>query len=174
MDFRQMILTEKPDILSIATQPHQRAEVALFAIENGVRALYVEKPLCASMDEADALLAACKRHGTVLNMGTNRRWHPGFADMRAAIASGDYGRLVTLEIESRATLFNTQSHWIDTLRVLNGDAEAIWAQAYMPDGPVSIDGDSVVLCPQACAVVQADLAAKLDVRYGCDVGYIPG
>ncbi|MEZ4382596.1 MAG: hypothetical protein R3A79_14760 [Nannocystaceae bacterium] len=37
-----------------------------------------------------------------------------------------------------------------------------------------IDGDSVVLCPEACAVVQGDLAAKLDVRYGCDVGYIPG
>ena len=167
-DFRQMILSEKPDILSIATQPHQRAEVALFAIENGVRALYVEKPLCASMDEADALLAACKKHGTVLNMGTNRRWHPGFANLRAAIASGDYGRLVTLEIESRATLFNTQSHWIDTLRVLNGDAEAIWAQAYMPDGPASIDGDSVVNDPYTEGMIafENDVIAHLVARPG--------
>jgi hypothetical protein len=32
----------------------------------------------------------------------------------------------------------------------------------------------VFLCPQACALVQADPDAKLDVRYGCDVGFVPG
>jgi predicted dehydrogenase len=167
-DFRQMILTEKPDILSIATQPHQRAEVALFAIENGVKALYVEKPLCASMEEANAILEACKKHGTVLNMGSNRRWHPGYADMRAAIASGTYGRLVSLAIFHRGTLFNTQSHWIDTLRVLNGDAEAIWAQAYMSDGPASIDGDDVINDPYTEGMIafENDVIAHLIARPG--------
>lgn len=34
--------------------------------------------------------------------------------------------------------------------------------------------DAVVhLCPEACALVQADAMAKLDVRYGCDVGFDP-
>src|SRR5437588_11037812 len=51
-DYRQMIEREKPDILSIATQPEQRVEVALFAVEHGVRALYCEKPLAASVQEA--------------------------------------------------------------------------------------------------------------------------
>lgn len=167
-DFRQMIVTEQPDILSIATQPHQRAEVALFAIENGVKALYVEKPLCASMAEANALLEACEKHGVVLNMGTNRRWHPGYADMRAAIASGDYGRLVALTINHRGTLFNTQSHWIDTLRVLNGDAEAIWAQAYMANGPESIHGDDVVDDPYTEGLIafENDVIAHLVARPG--------
>jgi predicted dehydrogenase len=167
-DFREMILTEQPDILSIATQPHQRAEVALFAIENGVKALYVEKPLCASMAEAHALLDACKKHGTVLNMGTNRRWHPGFQDMRTAIASGEYGRLVSLAIFHRGTLFNTQSHWIDTLRVLNGDAEAIWAQAYMSDGPASIDGDAVINDPYTEGMIafENDVIAHMIARPG--------
>lgn len=167
-DFREMILKEQPDILSIATQPHQRAEVALFAIENGVKALYVEKPLCASMEEADALLAACKKHGTVLNMGTNRRWHPGFQDMRAAIASGEYGKLVALGVNTRATLFNSQSHWVDTLRVLNGDAEAIWAQAYMADGPESIDGDTIINDPVTEGLIgfENDVVAHLVSRPG--------
>jgi hypothetical protein len=61
--------------------------------------------------------------------------------MRAAIASGDYGRLVTLATFHRATLFNTDSHWIDTLRVLNGDAPVAWVQAYMEDGDQAIEGD---------------------------------
>ena len=43
--------------------------------------------------EADAMLAAVERHGVVFNMGTNRRWHPGYAKMRDLIASGDLGNL---------------------------------------------------------------------------------
>jgi predicted dehydrogenase len=146
-DFRDMIVREQPDILSIATQPHHRAEVALFAIENGVKALYVEKPLCASMAEADALREAVTRHNVALNMGTNRRWHPGFAVMREAIASGAYGNLVTLATFHKATLFNTQSHWIDTLRLLNDDAPAACVQGYLPDGDAAFDGDQVIADP---------------------------
>lgn len=146
-DFEELILKEQPDILSIATQPHHRAAVAHFAIEHGVRALYVEKPLCASMAEADALRKAVEDNNVVVNMGTNRRWHPGFAAMRAAIASGEHGDLVTLATFHRATLFNTDSHWLDTLRFLNGDAPAEWVQAYMPDGDEAIQGDQVVADP---------------------------
>lgn len=146
-DYEELIRAEQPDILSIATQPHHRAAVAHFAIEHGVRALYVEKPLCASMAEADALRAAAERNNVIVNMGTNRRWDSGYAAMRAAIASGDHGRLVTLATFHRATLFNTDSHWIDTLRVLNGDAPAEWVQAYMEDGDLAIEGDRVVADP---------------------------
>lgn len=32
---------------------------------------------------------------------------------------------------------------------------------------------AVHLCPAACAEIQADTKAKLDVRYGCDVGFDP-
>jgi hypothetical protein len=32
---------------------------------------------------------------------------------------------------------------------------------------------SVILCPDACTLVQADALAQLDVRYGCDVGFDP-
>lgn len=41
------------------------------------------------------------------------------------------------------------------------------------DDAFFIDSDIVMLCPEACAVVQADLQARLDVRYGCDVGFEP-
>lgn len=146
-DFKELILREQPDILSIATQPHHRTEVALFAMEHGVKALYVEKPLCASISEANALREAAERHNVAINMGTNRRWDPGFAAMRAAIVSGDVGQLSTLMTCHRATLFNTVSHWVDTLFVLNGDAPVSWVQAYMADGDEAIVGDQVIADP---------------------------
>ncbi len=36
-----------------------------------------------------------------------------------------------------------------------------------------IDTGTVFLCPDACALVQADTMAALDVRYGCDTGFDP-
>lgn len=36
-----------------------------------------------------------------------------------------------------------------------------------------IDSATIFLCPEACAIVQGDGSAQLDVRYGCDVGFDP-
>lgn len=36
-----------------------------------------------------------------------------------------------------------------------------------------IQDSTIYLCPEACATVQADVAAQLDVRFGCDVGFEP-
>jgi predicted dehydrogenase len=146
-DYREMIINERPDIVSIATQPQDRAEVALFAIEHGVRALYCEKPLCASVAEAAALVAAAKQHGVAFNMGTNRRWSTSYGAMRQAIASGDYGALTTLVTHSNATLFNTGSHWFDLLQFLNGDAPVSWVQGFLPRGDELIQGDEVIADP---------------------------
>lgn len=146
-DYREMILTERPDILSVATQPQHRAEVALFAIEHGVRALYCEKPLCASVAEAAALVDAVERHGVVFNMGTNRRWSTGYATMRGAITSGEFGTLAGLTTYSRSTLFNTGSHWFDLLQYLNGDAPVSWVQGYLPQGDELTQGDEVIADP---------------------------
>jgi predicted dehydrogenase len=146
-DFREMIVKEQPDILSVATQPHQRIEVALFAIENGVKALFLEKPLSASLEEAQQLRAAVEKHGTIVNMGSLRRWRPNFIAMRETIASGDLGNLESLICLNRATLFNMGSHWIDTLNVLNGDVAATWATGFIANAAETMDGDTVLIDP---------------------------
>jgi scyllo-inositol 2-dehydrogenase (NAD+) len=142
-DYRAMIEKERPDIVSVATQPEQRAEVVQFAVDHGVRALYAEKPLCASVDEATALVKAVEGKGVAFNMGTNRRWHTGFDVMRELIATEALGALRTLVIYSNGTLFNTSSHWFDTVFRLNGDDPVIWAQAYLPRGDELVVGDEV-------------------------------
>ncbi|MFP6647197.1 MAG: hypothetical protein VCF24_27085, partial [Candidatus Latescibacterota bacterium] len=54
-----------------------RAEIVVFAAEHSGRAIYAEKAMAASLDEADVMVAACEEHGVFFNMGTNRRWDPG-------------------------------------------------------------------------------------------------
>ena len=152
-DFREMITREKPDILSVATQPEQRAEVVLFAIENGVKAIYAEKPLCASLEEADRLVAAVEKNGVAFNMGTNRRWHPGYEVMRRNIASGDLGKLQALIVYSGGPLFNTSSHWFDLIQYLNGDDPVVWVQGFLVKGMEPLEGDVVFEDPSAEGMV---------------------
>jgi predicted dehydrogenase len=108
-----------------------------------VRAIYCEKPMCTSLEDADRMAEAVARNGVAFNMGTNRRWHPGFDVMREVIAAEELGPLRTLVIYSNGTLFNTSSHWFDTVFRLNGDDPVVWAQAHLPRGDELVVGDEV-------------------------------
>ena len=83
IDYKEMIDRENPDIVSVATQPEHRAEIVIYAAKNGVRAIYAEKALAASMEDAEAMREAVERNGVFLNMGTNRRWDVAKRDAAA-------------------------------------------------------------------------------------------
>lgn len=153
-DYREMIEKEQPDIVSVATQPEQRAEMVIFAAEHGVKAIYAEKAMAASMAEADAMVDAVERNGVAFNLGTNRRWHPGFDQMKEIIDRGDLGRLRTLIIYSNGTLFNTASHNFDLILRLNSDHSASWVMAHLPNGDAIIAGDEVREDPVGQGIIQ--------------------
>ena len=81
-DYKELIAKEQPDIVSVATQPEHRAEVVIHAVDNGARAIYAEKAMAASMREAADMVEAVERNGAFFNLGTNRRWSPGYDAMR--------------------------------------------------------------------------------------------
>ena len=153
-DYRQMIEAEKPEILSVATQPEQRREVVVFAAAHGVRAIYAEKAFAASLEDADAMVEACEANGVVLNMGTNRRWDPGFDCMKEVIDGGRLGRLQSLVLHSTGTLFNSASHGFDLLLRLNSDRPVAWVQAHLPNGETVFDGDRLSEDPVGHGILQ--------------------
>ena len=141
-DYREMIERENLDIVGVATQPEQRAEVVIFAAEHGVKAIYAEKAMAASMDEAAAMVDAVESNGVAFNLGTNNRWHTGFDKMKEVIDSGELGRLKTLIIYGNGTLFNTASHNFDLILRLNSDHKAKWVSAHLPNAESIIDGNT--------------------------------
>ncbi len=152
-DYRRLIDVEQPDIVSIATQPEGRGEIVVYAAEHGVKAIWAEKAMAASMAEADAMVAACERHDVVFNLGTQRRWHPGFAKMREVIDSGRLG-LVKSIIFNGSNLFNGASHNYDNLLFLNGDRRALWLQGHLTEDTFLLEGDCLRQDPAGGAVMQ--------------------
>lgn len=128
-DYRAMIERERPDIACIATRPAPHAEITAFCAERGVRGIYCEKPLCGSMEEADAMVAACARHGVRFNYGTQRRYTPLYRRMREMIEAGELGSVqaVILHFGTSAALWGL-THAADLMLFLAGDPEVEYVQ----------------------------------------------
>ncbi|RKU30787.1 hypothetical protein C6497_03675 [Candidatus Poribacteria bacterium] len=153
-DYREMIEQEKPDIVSVATQPEHRAEIVIYAAEHGAKAIYAEKAMASSMDEAAAMVSAVEENNVFFNLGTNRRWEIGFDKMKEVIDSGELGKLRNLIIYSNATLFNSASHHLDLILRLNSDVAATWVTGYLPQGNSIFDGDILKVDPVGGGTIQ--------------------
>ena len=152
-DYKALIDKEHPDIVSVATQPEPRAEIVIYAAEHGAKAIYAEKAMAASMAEADAMVEVCERNGVFFNLGTQRRWHPGFTKMKEVIDSKRLGALKTI-LFNGSTLFNGASHYYDNLLFLNSDRRAVWVQAHLKDGNWTIEGDRLTEDPVGHGIIQ--------------------
>ena len=153
INYKELIDREQPEIVSVATQPEHRAEIVIYAAEHGAKAIYAEKAMAASMAEADAIVEACERNGVFFNLGTQRRWHPGFTKMKEVIDSGRLGAPKTI-IFHGSTLFNGASHYYDNLLFLNSDRRVVWVQAHLTEGNWTIEGDRLTEDPVGCGIIQ--------------------
>jgi len=142
-DWREMIAKERPDIVSVTTQSQYRAEVILFAAEHGVRGIYAEKALCASLAEADAIAAACKDNGVAFNFGAERRYHDGYIRLRQAIERGDIGKPQFALTFWCTDLMKHHSHSFDTVAMLLGDPTPVWVEGRLVEPGSPLDpGDT--------------------------------
>ncbi len=140
-DFREMVARQNPDIVSVATHVERHAEVVIGLAEAGVKAIYCEKGLAASLGEANAMAEACNRSGAILNMGAQRRYHPGFRKMKEIIDSGELGPVQNLVMTYSAGLFDHGCHVVDLLTYLIGDPHAVWVQGHAPASDAVREGD---------------------------------
>ena len=147
-DPEEMIRQEGLDIVCIATRPSPHAPVTIFAAENGVRAVYCEKPLCNSMAEADVMAAALSKHGVLFNYGTQRRYTRMYRNVREMIADGKIGELQAVIAHCGASSAQWgHTHAADMLLFLAGDGHVDWVQgsARFEDG--DWDGDRLTVDP---------------------------
>ncbi|MBX7168774.1 MAG: Gfo/Idh/MocA family oxidoreductase [Pirellulales bacterium] len=139
-DYRELLDKTKPEVVSIAPRWVDRhAEMVQAACERGIH-VYLEKPFCRSLEEADAMVAACERSHVKLAIAHQTRYSPKLAVVRKLIAEGKLGRL--LEIRARGKedarggaedLWVLGTHVLDLTRALAGDPQ--WCQ-----GAVTVAG----------------------------------
>ena len=149
LDYREMIEEEKPDIVSITTPSVRRAEPIIFAAENGVKGIYAEKGLCASLEEADRIRAAVKANNVAFNWGASRRQHSAWIQVAEAIARGDIGEPLYATMYTLTDIIKHHPHTLDTVSMLLGDPEPTWVEGTLVQKGDRLDGGTSRERPRA-------------------------
>jgi predicted dehydrogenase len=127
-DYNQMLKKEDLDIVSITTWQGVRAEITVAAANAGVKGILGEKPMSASLGEADDMIKACEKNGAKLVIGHNGRFNAANTEIRRLVADGAIGQPTLLHhiAKRNAGLLNTGTHAIDGWRYTLSDPETLW------------------------------------------------
>lgn len=99
-DYRQMLAAGGHDIVLVATPDHWHALPALAAIQAGAD-VYLEKPIGVDVIEGEALVAAARKYGRVVQVNTQRRSNPLYVEARDKyLRSGKLGKIGLVETYS--------------------------------------------------------------------------
>ncbi len=96
-DYRKMLEESKPDLVAVCPRwLDQHHDMVTAAAASGAKGIYCEKPLCRTLVEADAMIAACEKHKVKMAVSHQTRYSPRLKVVRDLIGSGRIGRVLEL------------------------------------------------------------------------------
>ncbi|MBX3743155.1 MAG: Gfo/Idh/MocA family oxidoreductase [Akkermansiaceae bacterium] len=149
-DYREMLAEVKPDIVSVA--PRHMAEhhaMTMAAIAAGAKGIYIEKPFCPTLREAEKIVEAADAKGVKIAVAHRNRFHPVLPVVKKLVEDGRIGRL--LEIRTRGKedhrggmldLWVLGSHVLDLAVYFTGDPLSCTATV-LKDGKPVVKADVV-------------------------------
>ena len=146
----EMLAAERLDALYVATPNHLHLAPVRAAAAAGV-AVLCEKPMAASLVDAEALAQAVRTAGVLYGTAFDQRHHPAHAALRDAVAAGAIGRPSAVRI--------AYCCWVDPLWRPPGQAD----QANWRADPKAAGGGAVVdLAPHGLDLVHALLGEPVE------------
>jgi predicted dehydrogenase len=153
-EYQELVAQDDVDAVLVANPDAYHAEVALAAIAAGKHVL-IEKPMCMTLREADAISAAQEQAGVTVQVGYMRRYAPAFVAACRMIAElGDIRLARVHDVLGWNALFVQ-----GTSRVLRGD-----------DVPEQVIADGARLRSERLAEALGDAPAELQRAYGLMLG----
>ncbi len=86
----------KLDAVSICVPTHKHKEVAIAAIQKGVRHLLIEKPISDNLKDANEIVKFARDSGVTISVGHVERFNPAVLLMKQIIDSGRLGKVVSI------------------------------------------------------------------------------
>jgi len=118
-DYEEMLKEADVDAVDICLPHDLHAEVSIAASEAGKHVI-VEKPIAINLAEADSMIAASKKAGTLLMVALNERYDPAHERIKQMIDEGKLGRLLCIRIDHNQNVRLPEGHWIRSRERLGG------------------------------------------------------
>ncbi|MCX6965840.1 MAG: Gfo/Idh/MocA family oxidoreductase [Verrucomicrobia bacterium] len=98
VDYGDIMTRSDIDAVIIGTPDHWHAAISIDAMRAG-KDVYVEKPMALTLDEAAAMVAAEKRYGRILQVGSQQRSSPEFRQAVDIVRNGWLGEIAEIHID---------------------------------------------------------------------------
>jgi scyllo-inositol 2-dehydrogenase (NADP+) len=152
------------DLVVVAAPNREHVRLGLAAVEAGLH-LVVDKPLAASVADAERLAEAARERGVVASVFHNRRWDGDFLTLRRLMDEGALGELLRLESrldrwrpdvdagrwreaatpeDAGGALFDLGPHVIDQALELLGPARSVYSEVRRVRPDALVDDDFFV------------------------------
>jgi predicted dehydrogenase len=102
-DFHEMLNKENPQAVFVATPEPGHMEPAIAAAEHGAQ-VFLEKPMATSLEDADAIIKACKDATVKLMIGYILRFENSYAMIQSAVVDGSIGKFLSAYARRMATI----------------------------------------------------------------------
>ena len=134
-DYRAMLKKERPNIVSVADRHlDQHRDMVLACAEAGA-SIFLEKPMCRTLAEADEMVAACEKHHVKLAIAHQTRYSPRLTRVKEMIAAGQLGEILELRGRGKEDtrvgaqdLMVLGTHIMDLMRFVAGDPRWCFAR----------------------------------------------
>ena len=182
-DMHKMMAQEDIDVVVVLTESgnHARDTIALASYGKHI---VVEKPMALTLDDADAMIAACDHLGAKLFVVKQNRFNVPVVKLREALEQGRFGRLIMGTVRVRwcrrqdyydqdtwrgtwamdgGVLTNQASHHIDLLEWMMGEVESVFALGSTALADIEAEDTAVVTLKfrnGALGVIEATTATR--------------
>jgi predicted dehydrogenase len=140
-DYKEMLKSEQPELVAIATWSGEHARIALDCLDAGANVI-IEKPIALSLEDADKIINKAKEKGLKVCANHQNRFNKSIQKIRDAVEKDRFGKMFygtahvrwcrDFEYYNRASwrgtweqdggaLMNQSIHNIDLLRWMMGD-----------------------------------------------------
>ncbi len=169
-DNQRVIAHPGVDAIIVSMPPKWHAEWTIKAAQAGKHVL-CEKPMACTLDECDAMIAACEAAGVQLMVAEMKRFNPGFRKAKELLDEGVIGDVflaryhnsyfephtregwwTDTEISGGGEMMNELTHQVNVLRWLLGPVSEVGCMSNHPQGPMPEDNAVVSLRFETSAV----------------------
>ncbi|MCX4671803.1 Gfo/Idh/MocA family oxidoreductase [Streptomyces sp. NBC_01381] len=110
-----------PDAVIVCSENARHRPLVELAASHGVDVL-CEKPLATTVADGEAMLAACRAAGVRLAVAFPVRFSPAYAAVKAAVASGEAGRVLTVSGANNGAMPTRARRWFADPELAGGGA----------------------------------------------------
>jgi predicted dehydrogenase len=146
-DYKEMLAKEKPQIVSVGDRFLDLHRDMVIACAEAGASIFLEKPLCRTLAEADEMIAACDKHHVKCAIAHQTRYSPRVKVIQQLIADGKLGELIEIRARGKEDargggqdLMVLGTHLFDLMRLFAGDPRWCFSRIWQ-NGKKAMLGD---------------------------------